>query len=116
MGTVARKEIRGRRGPSPHSPILLALRRELRSVAQPEKAEPMQAYMKSSMPYHGVPTPVADKVFKSVFAGLKFADSESWQQAVLYIWRNARFREERYGAIALARQRRFAAYKTIDVL
>jgi 3-methyladenine DNA glycosylase AlkD len=68
------------------------------------------------MPYHGVPTPVADKVFKSVFAPLEFADSESWRQAVLYIWRNARFREERYGAIALARQRRFAAYKTIEAL
>ena len=55
----------------------------------------MQAYMKSSMPYHGVPTPVADKVFKSVFAPLEFADSESWRQAILYLWRNARFREER---------------------
>jgi 3-methyladenine DNA glycosylase AlkD len=95
---------------------LLKLRRELRRVAQSEKAKPMQAYMKSRMPYHGVPTPVANKVFKSVFASLEFADSESWRQTVLYLWRNARFREERYGAIALARQRRFAAYQTIEVL
>jgi 3-methyladenine DNA glycosylase AlkD len=76
----------------------------------------MQAYMKSNMPYHGVPTPVANNVFKSVFAPLEFADSESWRRAVLYLWRNARFREERYGAIALARQRRFATYQTIDAL
>jgi len=76
----------------------------------------MQAYMKSSMPYHGVPTPVADKVFKSVFAPLEFADSESWRQAILYLWRNARFREERYAAIALARQPRFAAYQTLETL
>jgi 3-methyladenine DNA glycosylase AlkD len=76
----------------------------------------MQAYMKSSMPYHGVPTPVADKVFKSVFASLEFPDSDSWQQAVLHIWRNARYREERYGAIALARQRRFAAYQALQAL
>jgi 3-methyladenine DNA glycosylase AlkD len=95
---------------------LRALRRELRQVAQSEKAKPMQAYMKSRMPYHGVPTPVAHKVFKSVFEPLVFADSESWQQAVLYLWRNARFREERYGAIALARQRRFDAYQNMDVL
>jgi len=102
---------------APHSPILLlALRRALRRVAQPEKAKPMQSYMKSSMPYHGVPTPVADNVFKSVFSPLEFPDSESWRRAILDIWRNARFREERYGAIALARQRRFAAYQTIEAL
>ena len=72
--------------------------------------------MKSSMPYHGVPTPIADKVFKSIFAPQEFADSESWRRAVLYLWRNARFREERYAAIALTRQRRFAAYQDIDAL
>jgi 3-methyladenine DNA glycosylase AlkD len=102
--------------PSPHSSLLLALRRELRRQAQSEKAKPMQAYMKSGMPYLGVPTPVASKVFKSVFAPLEFADSKSWQRAILYLWRNAKFREERYGAIALARQRRFDVYQNIDVL
>jgi 3-methyladenine DNA glycosylase AlkD len=96
--------------------LSLALRRELHRLAQPEKAKSMQAYMKSSMPYHGVPTPVADKVFKSVFTPQDFADSESWRRAVLYLWRNARFREERYAAIVLARQRRFAAYQDIDAL
>jgi 3-methyladenine DNA glycosylase AlkD len=96
--------------------ILLTLRRELRRVAQPEKARPMQAYMKSNMPYHGVPTPIADKVFKSVFASLEFSTSESWRNAILHIWRNARYREERYAAIALARHRRFAAYQTLETL
>jgi 3-methyladenine DNA glycosylase AlkD len=76
----------------------------------------MQAYMKSSMPYHGVPTPIAGKVFQSIFAPLDFADSESWRGAILHLWRNARFREERYAAIALARQRRFAAYQTMEAL
>jgi 3-methyladenine DNA glycosylase AlkD len=96
--------------------ILLTLRRELRRVAQPEKARPMQTYMKSSMPYLGVPTPIADKVFKSVFASLDLSDSESWRKVILHIWRNARYREERYAAIALARHRRFAAYQTLEAL
>ena len=96
--------------------LLLALRRELQRVAQPEKAKPMQAYMKSDMPYHGVPTPIADKVFKSVLNAVEFPDAEAWRRAVLYIWRNARFREERYAAIALARQRRFAKYQTFETL
>jgi len=96
--------------------LLLGLRRELQRVAQPAKAKPMQAYMKSEMPYHGVPTPIADKVFKSVFNGVEYPDPEAWRRAVLYIWRNARFREERYAAITLTRQRRFAKYQTIDAL
>jgi 3-methyladenine DNA glycosylase AlkD len=76
----------------------------------------MQAYMKSAMPYHGVPTPGANKIFRSVFDPMEFRDPESWRHAVLYIWRNARFREERYAAIALARQRRFSSYQTLDAL
>jgi len=96
--------------------ILLTLRRELRRVAQPEKAGPMQACMKSNMRYLGVPTPIADNVFKTVFAALEFPDSESWRNAVLHVWRNARYREERYAAIALARQRRFDAYQTSEAL
>ena len=96
--------------------LLLTLRHELRRVADPEKAKSMQAYMKSEMRYLGVPAPQSDTVFKSVFAPLEFTDAAAWRETVLYIWRNARFREERYGAIALARQRRFAKYQTIEAL
>jgi 3-methyladenine DNA glycosylase AlkD len=40
------------------SPILLPkLRKAFRQVGDPVKAPVMQAYMKSAMPYHGVPTP-----------------------------------------------------------
>jgi 3-methyladenine DNA glycosylase AlkD len=76
----------------------------------------MQAYMKSDMPYHGVPTPIANKVFKSVFNGVEYPNPEVWRRAVLYIWRNARYREERYAAIALTRQRRFEKFQTIETL
>lgn len=82
--------------------LLSTLRRSLRAVADPLRATSMQAYTKSAMPYHGVTSPVAKKVFKQCFADISFESSASWQAEVLSVWHGAKFREERYGAIALA--------------
>jgi 3-methyladenine DNA glycosylase AlkD len=66
----------------------------------------MQAYMKSVMPYHGVPLPIVRKVCKAVFADVQLTTASYWQSLVLYVWREARFREERYAALYLAGERR----------
>ena len=47
--------------------LLARLRQELAAAGDPQKAIGQQAYMKSAMPYHGVPTPVARKIFAAVF-------------------------------------------------
>jgi 3-methyladenine DNA glycosylase AlkD len=82
--------------------LLPKLRRALRQAADPIRAPSMQAYMKSAMPYHGVPTPLLRQVCKATFADLQFATASHWQAQVLNLWRNARFREERYAALYLA--------------
>jgi 3-methyladenine DNA glycosylase AlkD len=81
--------------------LLATLRKELARVADPAKAPAMQAYMKSDMPFHGVPTPLRRQVTKAVFASCAFEDAAAWRAAVLELWREARFREERYAALAL---------------
>ena len=72
----------------------------------------MQAYMKSVMPYHGVPTPLLRQVCKATFAGVQFATTSHWQTQVLDLWRNARFREERYAALYLAGDKRAKSFQT----
>ncbi len=72
----------------------------------------MQAYMKSAMPYHGVPTPLLRRVFKTSFADVQFANAAQWQAQVLELWRKAQFREERYAALHLAGDRRAQAFQT----
>src|SRR5882757_1363130 len=85
------------------SPMLLPkLRKALRLAGDPVKAPIMQAYMKSAMPYHGVPTPLLRQVCKVAFADLHFPTALYWQRQVLGLWREARFREERYAALYLA--------------
>jgi 3-methyladenine DNA glycosylase AlkD len=61
----------------------------------------MQAYMKSAMPSHGVPAPLLRQICKTAFAHVRFATTSQWQKQVLSMWRDARFREERYAAIQL---------------
>ena len=96
--------------------LLMKMRRELKRIADPAKAPGMQAYMKSAMPYHGVPAPAQRRLFREQFAAVTFESAGSWRDAVLYIWRNARFREERYLAIAFCQYRHAHAFHTPDAL
>jgi 3-methyladenine DNA glycosylase AlkD len=92
--------------------LLTKLRRVLRLAGDPVKAPIMQAYMKSAMPYHGVPTPLLRQVCKATFADLHFATALHWQRQVLDLWREARFREERYAALYLAGDKRGRPFQT----
>jgi len=92
------------------------LRRELERVAEPARAAPMQAYMKSKMPYLGVNAVPLRKVCREVFAGVDFPTAAAWRRAVLGLWRGARFREERYCAIELTGVRRFGRFQDLAAL
>jgi 3-methyladenine DNA glycosylase AlkD len=100
----------------PGDALLTRLRAALRKIADPARAPAMQAYMKSSMPYHGVPTPALRALCKRVFADVELPSAAVWQRAVLTIWRDAEFREERYAAINLTGLRRADPFQTLDAL
>jgi 3-methyladenine DNA glycosylase AlkD len=97
---------------SKSSVLLAKLRKAFQEVADPAKAPVMQAYMKSAMPYHGVPTPLLRQVCKAAFVDVVFSTGARWQSQVLDLWRNARFREERYAALYLAGDRRAMPFQT----
>jgi 3-methyladenine DNA glycosylase AlkD len=98
------------------SPLALALREELARVAIPEKARGMQAYMKSAMPYLGVPAPALRVACTKVFAAFPLPTEAAWRKAVLSLWRGAEHREERYAAIELTGDRRACAFQTMETL
>jgi 3-methyladenine DNA glycosylase AlkD len=98
------------------SPLLIRLRAALQEAADPTKAAGMQAYMKSTMPYHGVPTPILRRVYRQVFADVDLPSAEAWQREVLGLWRGAAFREERYAAIGLSGLRRADRFQTLAAL
>lgn len=98
------------------SPLLRRVRKALTAVADPAKAPQMQAYMKSETPYHGVAAPVLKATLRELFADYAPADAEAWRADVLDLWRNAKFREERYTAIALTGHRAARTFQTLDAL
>jgi 3-methyladenine DNA glycosylase AlkD len=95
---------------------LVRLRAALIEAADPAKAPAMQAYMKSTMPYHGTPAPIMRAVCKQLFPQIELPSAEAWQALVLTFWREATHREERYAAIHLAGDRRADAFQTLDAL
>lgn len=88
----------------------------LAAAAIPEKAPAMQAYMKSAMPYLGVPSPVAKKIWKELFASYEVGTREAFFADVLGLFRAAKFREERYAAIALSGIRKARAHQTPEAM
>jgi 3-methyladenine DNA glycosylase AlkD len=92
------------------------LRAALIAAAEPARAAPMQAYMKSAMPYFGVRSARVKTACREVFATYAFDDPEVWRADVLGLWRAATHREERYAAIALARHRGARPFQTLAAL
>jgi 3-methyladenine DNA glycosylase AlkD len=70
----------------------------------------MQRYMKSELPFRGVQAPQLRRVVRQARADHPLRDFEEWRDAILGLWRGARFREERYAAIAIADARRYRSW------
>lgn len=98
------------------SKLVSRVRRALAAVADANRAPQMQAYMKSEMPYHGVSAPILKSTLRQLFADYAPVDAKAWRADVLDLWRSAKFREERYAAIALTGHRAARAFQTLDAL
>jgi len=79
--------------------VLALIRSELRAAADPVRGAAAQAYMKSATPSLGVRVPEVRRTAKAVAHPFETADD--LRSTVLILWREARYREERYAAIDL---------------
>ena len=68
--------------------------------------------MKSALPFHGVPVPRVRQLVKAILPRHPLLDADSWQAAILRLWRNATHREQRYAAIEVLSARRYAGWLT----
>ena len=100
----------------PNRSLIEAIRSELRELAVPEKAAPMQAYMKSTMPYLGVQTPYHRKACRALFREHPLESAEEWEATALALWREAKFREERYCALNLLNHPPYHRFRSLDRL
>lgn len=98
------------------TPLGRSVRSGLMALADPAKAGPMQAYMKSEMPYLGVSTVPLRRMCKALFADLEYHTASAWQDDVLALWHHAQFREERYAAIELTGLRAARGFQRFSAL
>ncbi|MGH2505392.1 MAG: DNA alkylation repair protein, partial [Ktedonobacterales bacterium] len=96
--------------------LVASLRAELARAADLAKAEPMRAYMKSRMPYLGVPVPAVRRITRRVAAERPLASFDDWRAAILTLWRDAAHREERYAAVELAGDPHARAWQILAAL
>ena len=87
--------------------LIEAVRAALTSVADAERAPKMQAYMKSAMPFLGVPSPILKREMSALAKQHPPADAEVWHDTILALFREATYREEWYAALNLAARTRY---------
>ncbi|GAA0945534.1 DNA alkylation repair protein [Nonomuraea longicatena] len=89
------------------------VRAALEEAADPAKATGMQAYMKSDMPFLGVQAAPRRALLRKVFAEHPLPDAPAWRRAVMELWHEAEYREERYAAVDLTGHRLYRAHQTL---
>lgn len=94
------------------------VRTAIAEIADQELAAKMQSYMKSAMPYRGVTSQPLRKLCRGLFDEHVLVGEDAWRTAILDLWDEAEFREERYAATTLAghrHYRRFQQPRTLEL-
>jgi 3-methyladenine DNA glycosylase AlkD len=91
--------------------LVREVRARLAAAADPARADPMRRYMRSTMPFRGVPAQLVRSICREVLAARPLPDEDAWRAAVDGLWDGAGYREERYAAIQLTGHRLYRAYQ-----
>lgn len=89
--------------------------RALVAAADAARARPMAAYMKTAMPFYGVPAPQRRLIAKGLFEAYPPVDADGYRESVLALW-SLNHREEKYLAIDYAiRFKNFVTIEHVDL-
>jgi 3-methyladenine DNA glycosylase AlkD len=83
--------------------LIASLRAAFAAHGDAARAAPMQAYMKSMLPFYGIVAPLRRRLTAQAVKAHPCADTATLARAMRALWRGARFREERYAAVELPR-------------
>jgi 3-methyladenine DNA glycosylase AlkD len=87
--------------------VVDAICRGLETAGDPDRAKGQQAYMKSAMAFRGLTMPVLRATLRPILGdpAYRLRDRDEWESTVRGLWDGARFREERYAAMAVTGHR-----------
>ena len=84
-------------------PLVKYVRSELKRAANPEKAAPMQAYMKTDQPFYGVQGTPRKQIYKTGIKKHPVQSRDEYHAIIWDLW-NGKYREEMYMALEVAEQ------------
>jgi 3-methyladenine DNA glycosylase AlkD len=77
------------------------IQQQLQGAAEPDKASPMQAYMKTTQPFYGVQATPRRKLFRAAAKQFSQLSSKEYEQVILELWQGSH-RELMYQALEVA--------------
>lgn len=88
---------------------------ELGQLANPEKAGPMAAYLKTDMPFYGVQKAGRTLVYRKLNKKFPVENHETYREMVLALWTQPH-REEKYLALRIAEQnKKYVTHQNLDL-
>jgi 3-methyladenine DNA glycosylase AlkD len=100
----------------PDRKLISGIRNALRAEADPTRAAGAQAYMKSAMPFLGVPAPRVRAITHEHCRARPIDDFDVYCVTVRALFMRAKVREERYAALGIASARVHRAMQTAAAL
>jgi 3-methyladenine DNA glycosylase AlkD len=101
---------------SPTAALVSQVRAELAAAADAVRAAQQQAYMKSAMPFRGVPMPEVRRITRAAVRAHPLADQAALVAAVTMLWDEATHREERYAALTVLQVPRHRRWRDSTLL
>jgi 3-methyladenine DNA glycosylase AlkD len=98
-----------------HERVVALVQREFEKLADPVNAVPMAAYMKTDMPFYGIPKPLRVPIYRTLKKEYAPETQKEYESCVLALW-NLPHREEKYAAIEYAMFfDKFITYKSLPL-
>lgn len=101
---------------APGADLVAQVRAALAAAGNPERAATQQAYMKSTLPYHGITSGELKALLRPILADHRIDDRQTWEATVRELWDGATHREQRYAATALLVHRFYRGWQDPDLL
>ena len=87
--------------PPPKHPLVERVKRDLAAQADPARAAPMQAYMKTDQPFLGVPAPLRKSLLRAALKDHPIGSADAYESVIRALWAGSH-REEMYQALDIA--------------
>jgi 3-methyladenine DNA glycosylase AlkD len=102
----------------PRRDVIDAIRAALLPHADPVRGAGQQRYMKSTLPYLGLPSPTLTAALRPVLGdpAYRISTRAQWEASIRALWDEATHREHWYAALALLRHRHYRAWRDPDLL